>query len=261
MKKMMFTDVDGTLMDFHTYSMEKSMEGIELLKQNSIPLVPVSSKTFDEMKEVMEQAGLYGYFAVENGCGIALPDGEGGYRTEISGPGTEMLARRLPEIEDISGRKITSILALSDDDVSSYSGLDLHRSALAKRRMATLPFITGDRVLIDDYDLDMINIRLAGSGLELTRGGRFNHLLPSRAGKAYAVRKIYTYYNDGSGVKTAACGDSYNDLAMLDNVDIGYIVRKPDGSFMQGTDFLVTAGIGPEGFTEAVKDFIKLFPD
>ncbi len=261
MKKLMYTDVDGTLMDFHSYSMEKSMEGIELLRQNDIPLVPVSSKTFDEMKEIMAGAGIYGYFAFENGCGIAVPCGDGQYKTEISGPGTHVLEARLPEVENITGKKIISILDLSDEEISSYSGLDLHRSSLAKRRMATLPFITEDRVLFDDYDIDMINIRLAGSGMELTRGGRFNHLLPSRAGKAYAVRKIYTYINTGSGVKTGACGDSYNDLAMLDNVDVGYIVRKPDGSFMQGTDFMITAGTGPEGFTEAVKDFIKLFPD
>jgi mannosyl-3-phosphoglycerate phosphatase len=261
MKKMMFSDVDGTFMDFNTYSIGPALEGVDLLKKNSIPLVLVSSKTFAEMTEIMEQAGLYSHFAFENGCGIALPDGKGGYTMEISGPGTAVLEQRLAEIEKLSDRKLISILAMSDEDISAYSGLDIHRSALSKKRLATLPFITDDRTLFTDSDLDEINIKLAGSGLGVTRGGRFNHLLPSRAGKSYAVRKIYTFYNTGSGVKTAACGDSYNDLGMLDNVDAGYIVRKPDGSFMTGTEFLVTAGSGPEGFTEAVKDFIKLFPD
>ena len=257
----MYADVDGTFMDFNTYSMELSMEGVGLLKKNNIPLVLVSSKTFAEMTGIMEQAGLYNHFAFENGCGIAIPDGKGGYTTEISGPGTPALEKRLALIEEITGKKLTSILSLTDEEISSYSGLDMHRSALAKKRIATLPFITDDRELFSDSELDDLNIRLAGTGLEVTRGGRFNHLLPSRAGKAYAVRKIYTFFSNGGGVKTAACGDSYNDLGMLDNVDVGYIVRKPDGSFMQGTGFLITAGIGPGGFTEAVKDFIKLFPD
>lgn len=261
MKKMMYADVDGTFMDFNTYSMDLSMEGVDLLKKNSIPLVLVSSKTYAEMTEIMEQAGLYNHFAFENGCGIAIPDGTGGYTTEISGPGTPVLEKRLVMIEDITQKKLTSILTLTEQEISSYSGLDMHRSALAKKRIATLPFITGDHSLLSDSELDDLNIQLAGTGLEVTRGGRFNHLMPSRAGKSYAVRKIYTYYSNGGGLKTAACGDSYNDLGMLDNVDVGYIVRKPDGSFMQGTDFFVTAGIGPEGFTEAVKDFIKLFPD
>lgn len=261
MKKMMFSDVDGTFMDFNTYSIEPALEGVDLLKKNSIPLVLVSSKTYAEMTEIMEQAGLYNHFAFENGCGIAIPDGEGGYTLEISGPGTAAIEQRLADIEKLSGKKLTSILSMTDDEISAYSGLDLHRAALSKKRSATLPFITDDRTLFTDSDLDEINIKLAGSGLEVTRGGRFNHLLPSRAGKTYAVRKIYTFYSTEGGVKTAACGDSYNDLGMLDNVDVGYIVRKPDGSFMTGTEFLVTAGIGPEGFTEAVKDFIKLFPD
>ncbi|HPS56670.1 MAG TPA: HAD-IIB family hydrolase [Spirochaetota bacterium] len=260
MKKMMFADVDGTFMDFNTYSMELSMEGIELLKKNKIPLVLVSSKTFAEMTEIMDQAGLYNHFAFENGCGIAIPDGSGGYTTEVSGPGTPILEKRLAEIEHIMEKKLISILSLTEAEICSYSGLDMHRSGLAKKRIATLPFITEDRKLLFDGDIDDLNIRLACTGLGVTRGGRFNHLLPSRAGKSYAVRRIYNFYNTGDGVKTAACGDSYNDLGMLDNVDVGYIVRKPDGSFMQGTEFLVTAGIGPEGFTEAVKDFIKLFP-
>ena len=213
------------------------------------------------MKEIMELAGIYNHFAFENGCGIAIPDGTGGYKTEISGPGTAALAQRLTEVEDLAERKLISILDMTESQISSYSGLDMRRSALAKKRIATLPFITDSGILLDDYELDMINLKLAGRGIQVTRGGRFNHLLPSRAGKASAVRKIYTWYSTEGGVKTGACGDSYNDLAMLDNVDVGYIVRKPDGSYMEGTDFLVTAGIGPEGFTEAVKDFIKLFPD
>lgn len=261
MKKMMYSDVDGTFMDFNTYSMELSMEGVELLKNNSIPLVLVSSKTFAEMTEIMEKAGLYNHFAFENGCGIAIPDGDGGYTTEVSGPGTPVLEKRLADIENIMEKKLISILSLTDEEICKYSGLDMHRAALSKKRIATLPFIPEDGRLFSDSDIDDLNIRLAGTGLEVTRGGRFNHLLPSRAGKSYAVRKIYTYYSREGGVKTAACGDSYNDLGMLDNVDVGYIVRKPDGSYMTGTDFMVTAGIGPEGFTEAVKDFIKLFPD
>lgn len=261
MKKLMYTDVDGTLLDFHTYSMEKSMEGIELLKQNNIPLVPVSSKTFAEMKEIMDNAGLYNHFAFENGCGIAIPCGNGEYTTEISGPGAEAVAENIGMLEGITGKKLISILSLSDEEISSCSGLDIHRAALARKRMTSVPFITGDGVLLSDEEIDLVNIRLAWSKLEVTRGGRFNHLMPSLAGKSHAVRRIYLFYSTSGGVKTAACGDSYNDLSMLDNVDVGYIVRKPDGSYMQGTDHLVTAGIGPDGFTEAARDFIKLFPD
>ncbi|HQO38945.1 MAG TPA: HAD-IIB family hydrolase [Spirochaetota bacterium] len=261
MKKMMFADVDGTFMDFNTYSMELSMEGVDLLRRNNIPLVLVSSKTYAEMTAIMDQAGLYNHFAFENGCGIAFPDGNGGYTTEISGPGTQVLKKKLILIEEITEKKFTSILDLADEEISAYSGLDMRRAALSKKRIATLPFISGDCELFSDSDIDELNIRLAGTGLEVTRGGRFNHLLPSRAGKSYAVRRIYTFYSTEGGVKTGACGDSYNDLDMLDNVDVGYIVRRPDGSYMTGTGFLVTTGAGPAGFTEAVKDFIKLFPD
>jgi len=167
MKKMMFADVDGTFMDFNTYSMELSMEGVDLLRRNNIPLVLVSSKTYAEMTAIMDQAGLYNHFAFENGCGIAFPDGNGGYTTEISGPGTQVLKKKLILIEEITEKKFTSILDLADEEISAYSGLDMRRAALSKKRIATLPFISGDCELFSDSDIDELNIRLAVQGLRL----------------------------------------------------------------------------------------------
>ncbi len=46
MKKLIiFTDLDGTLLDLHTYSFEKSLPGLGLLRQKNVPLVFCSSKT------------------------------------------------------------------------------------------------------------------------------------------------------------------------------------------------------------------------
>jgi mannosyl-3-phosphoglycerate phosphatase len=40
MKKIVvFTDLDGTLLDYYTYSFEKAMPALQLLKEREIPLI------------------------------------------------------------------------------------------------------------------------------------------------------------------------------------------------------------------------------
>ena len=44
-----FSDLDGTLLDHHTYSFENAQPALDLVKKNNIPLILVSSKTRMEM--------------------------------------------------------------------------------------------------------------------------------------------------------------------------------------------------------------------
>lgn len=50
--KIVFTDLDGTLLDHNTYSYTEASEGMQLLNENDIPLILVSSKTYSEIKEL-----------------------------------------------------------------------------------------------------------------------------------------------------------------------------------------------------------------
>ncbi|HQO03860.1 MAG TPA: HAD hydrolase family protein [Spirochaetota bacterium] len=67
--KLLFSDLDGTILDFHTYSCEKSLPGISLCREHGIPLILVSSKTFDEMADIHCRLGLDAPFVFENGGG------------------------------------------------------------------------------------------------------------------------------------------------------------------------------------------------
>lgn len=259
MRYLFFTDIDGTLIDHYTYSAERSIGGIKLLADMNIPLIAVSSKTFDEMLLLINSLGLNYPFSFENGTGIAFPVGSGGYSINVDGPGYDALDSFMPEIESMAGLHLTAIKSLTDVEISEITGLDLKAAALAKNRKSTLPFIAQSETLLPDSIIVNINERVRNYGFYITKGGRFNHLIPSGSGKGVAVKKIIEFYMNSfnDALTAAAAGDSVNDIPMLMAVDSPYIVRKPDGSFISLENGRIMTGTGPDGFTEAVKDFIK----
>ena len=248
-KGIFFTDIDGTLLDHDTYSFHESMEGIKLLAENRIPLCPVSSKTFDEIRLLADELGLCSPFVFENGCGIAYPLGSD-YRVETTG-GLQGLRELVPVIEEFSGERVLPLQDLTADEISRLTGLPVERALLSKKRVASLPFILERRNLLSDSEIAELNGNISALGALLTKGGRFNHLIPAEGGKGGAVKKIIEFYRVEKGaLATASAGDSYNDLPMLGETDFAYIVRKKDGSFIETTTGAkVTSGIGPAGFT------------
>jgi len=70
-----FTDLDGTLLDGLTYSYDKALHAVELLRKKQIPIVFCSSKTRKEQEIYRDELGLFHPFIVENGGGIFIPEG------------------------------------------------------------------------------------------------------------------------------------------------------------------------------------------
>ena len=60
-----FTDMDGTLLDHHTYSFAAAQPTLDALAARGIPVIPNTSKTFAEMTELRQKIGLNGPFVVE----------------------------------------------------------------------------------------------------------------------------------------------------------------------------------------------------
>ena len=70
-----FTDLDGCLLDGITYSWEPAREALEVLRARRIPLVLVSSKTRAELEAIRSQLQLDHPFVSENGGAVFSPDG------------------------------------------------------------------------------------------------------------------------------------------------------------------------------------------
>ena len=76
MNKVVFTDIDGTLIDINTAHYGKKTKGlISSLKEKNIPLILASAKTWVEQNKIREDLGLFDPFIVENGGAIVIPKG------------------------------------------------------------------------------------------------------------------------------------------------------------------------------------------
>ena len=254
-----FTDLDGTLLDHHDYSHEHSMPGIALLCKSRIPLVLVSSKTAAEMEVLRRELDLSGPFVCENGAGIVYTAGPGkDSRLEATGMSAVEIASRAPLLEQVIGTKVLLLIDMAPDEIAARTGLDRTAAALAGERSFTVPFLTADG---SPVDLGRVNRMLTPHGLAVTRGGRFYHLGTAGVDKGRGVERVREHYRaaaGGSKIITTGIGDSENDLAMLKAVDRPVLVRKPDGSVIEtDMDVMVTERSGPDGFTEAI---FRLFP-
>ncbi|NNC55214.1 MAG: HAD hydrolase family protein, partial [Pseudomonadales bacterium] len=75
---MVFTDLDGSLLDHHSYSYDAALPALTLLEQKNIPIIFCSSKTRAEMDRLRIDMGHAAPFIIENGaaiCGLTHRNG------------------------------------------------------------------------------------------------------------------------------------------------------------------------------------------
>src|SRR5574337_416665 len=70
-----FTDLDGTLLDHETYRWDAAQSTLDALRCFRVPMVIVTSKTRAEVQPILTQLGRREPMVVENGAAIYLPAG------------------------------------------------------------------------------------------------------------------------------------------------------------------------------------------
>jgi len=75
MNILVFTDLDGSLLNHDDYSFEEARPALDRLRKAKIPLIFVTSKTCREVEPLQNRLGLREPFIVENGGGIFVPRG------------------------------------------------------------------------------------------------------------------------------------------------------------------------------------------
>ncbi len=256
-----FSDLDGTLLSHDDYSWEEAVPTLEVLRNRDIPLILCSSKTKSEIELWRERLGNGHPFISENGGGIFIPAGyrgfrleydaiEDGYRVISLGTGYPSLVKALGEIREKTGLSIRGFSDMGAEEVAGLTGLGLEEARLAKRRQYGEPFLVEGKA-------DGLREAINEMGLECTEGGRFFHLL-GRVDKGVATKrlsKIYRENSTGVEVVSIGVGDSFNDLPMLEAVDIPVLVKGPGGEHDGRVDVkgLIRAeAIGPKGWNDTL---------
>lgn len=269
MKKIIiFTDLDGTLLDHYTYSFDAAREALSLVKKNDIPLILTSSKTFFEMKKIQKALSISQPFIFENGCGVAWGKGHfptkstgrevENWEVELLGPDYDKIVQILSEIRGKYGFNFRGFSDLSTREISGLTGLPLPEVKLAKKRLCSEPLLWLD----SSERLGQFEQALKEYGLKILQGGRFRHVLgdADKGKAAHLLINLFAETHPDWEIETVGVGDSPNDLALLLAVDIPVVVRRPDRSqlHLQNVENAIYAeGIGPRGWNEAIMMLLR----
>ncbi len=261
-----FSDLDGTLLDHDTYDAAPARPALDRLASLGAIVVLASSKTRAEMEAWRERLGLGGPFISENGGALYVPAGgvagswpgaerEGDLWCVAIGTPYAELRRALPELAAAVGARLTGLGDLSVAEVAAATGLTLADALLAQRREWDEPF-TSDRMLGGD-DLRTLERAARARGLSVTRGGRFHHLVGPSSKGAAARRFLAGLDTGGRRVQTLGFGDGPNDLELLEVVERPVVVARPDGSHDPDLRAALpvatfTRAPGARGFAEAI---------
>lgn len=263
MQPLIFTDLDGTLLD-DSYSFAAASPALQVIQERRIPLILCSSKTRTEIEYYRAKLNNVHPFISENGGAIFIPKeyfdfpvpnaiiGNQYLVVELGAPYPK-LRSALKTAEQETGCTLTGFGDMSVDEVARATGLSRKEAALAKQRDYDEPFM-----VISGCESDALAC-IHRNGHQTTRA-RFLHVLSGNdKGKAVSILKNL-YQQKYSQVYTIALGDSYADLAMLNQVDLPIIVQKPEGGYDSGlaVDTLRKApGIGPLGWNTALLEFLS----
>ena len=265
-----FTDLDGTLLDHETYSFSAAMPALELLRGQCIPVVFCSSKTRAEIEIWRKRLGNHHPFIAENGGGIFVPlsyfaeddvrsvwpktETVEGYFVLVLGTPYPVLRRALEDLRR-DGFDVKGFGDMSVPEVTEVTGLSGEEAELAKRREFDETFIFhGGKERIEEL---LRSIR--EKGLRCAQG-RFYHLMGEND-KGKAVEMVKGLYERKLGdIITIALGDSPVDFPMLEMVDYPVLVRNYRGEHDQRIslpNLIKAEGIGPDGWNRALLSLIR----
>jgi mannosyl-3-phosphoglycerate phosphatase len=234
-----FTDLDGTLLDHSSYSWRAAEPALAELDRRKIPLVFVTSKTRAEVERLRRKLGNQHPFVTENGGGIFLPPEYFPVRipqaTKVARYHCIALARpyaeiveALAEIAAEAGAEVVGFHQMSAREIAQNTGLSVEEAELARQRDFDEPFFFAAGPAAEQRFLELARER----GLEVARGGRFWHLFAG-SDKGRAVKELMKLYRHRAPVRlrAVALGDSANDLPMLAAADYPILVQKPGGKY------------------------------
>ncbi len=268
--RLILTDLDGTLIDHHTYSAEAARPALAAARAAGVPVVPCSSKTLAEMRQLAVGLDLAAApLIVENGGAIWFPQqwprlpagvvaGPDGGALLVLGARAESLRPRLGLVAAALGLTVRGFSEMSDAEVATRTGLPPAVAKMARQRQFSEPFICE----AEGPDLRALDAAAREVGARVTRGGRFFHLT-GPTDKGAAVRVVLA---TGSGrTRSLGLGDAPNDLPLLLAVDDPAIVPQPGGLHADLRQALPTAlhapSPGPTGWNAVVLQWLSATAD
>lgn len=240
-----FSDLDGTLLDHTTYSYAQAEPALAHLRAQRIPLVLVTSKTRAEVTALRMRMGNTDPFIVENGAAVITPGSD-----DLVLGSTNSAARAALRAAAATSRvQVRGFGEMELAEISERTGLAPEVAGLAMRREFGEPFV------ILHGDPAELASALSGLGFQMTRGGRFFHVLGG-CSKANAVEALIHRTGDSDSV---GLGDAPNDLGFLRVVRQAILIPSTHTETMRRDlpHAILAPAPGPEGWNRAILDLLR----
>lgn len=268
-----FTDLDGTLLDHDDYSFEAARPALAQLEALNIPVILTTSKTATEVLSLRRELDNHHPFIVENGGTIVIPKGyfQNATLPHAANEDAEFIyyqlvtsyreiVRLLHDLREEYGFKFTGFADMRPTELAQETGLSLDYAILAKRRDSTELIKWED----DDASLQLLKDKLAEHNLRITQGVRFMHVradVDTADGVEILIDAFRQEYPDSQWT-SIGLGDGGNDVGMLNLVDQAVVVKPKSGEaplVIDNPHCLTTDAPGPAGWKTAMLQLLKQY--
>ena len=248
---MVFTDLDGTLIDHDTYQWTAAQPALSALAQIKAGVVLASSKTGPEVAALRDALGLGAWPAIiENGAGCLLAQDQ----TLPANHQYESIRSSLAQIPNSLRRHYRGFGDMTSSEVATLTGLSAKAARQAKERAFSEPGLWHG----DQQQLSAFKQALETLGISTRYGGRFLTLSYGK-NKSDQMTAITRQYRPD---RTIALGDAPNDVEMLEAANFGVVIPNPQGHTLpqlagekEGRIIRATAA-GPTGWNSAILDLL-----
>jgi len=265
---LVYTDMDGSLLDHYTYAFDAAQPTLEKLKQQHIPVIPITSKTQAELEYLRVTLDNQHPFIIENGAAVFIPkayfeqqpkgtSSQGDYWVKSFVKPREHWQSLIAIAANKYDGQFTTFAGAGIDGIMEMTGLDHDAASRAAQRQYGEPIAwTGDKASKQQFIATLKKL-----GANILEGGRFMHV-SGKSDKGLALQWLTEVYQASSGDKrmhTIALGDSQNDKAMLEVADDAVIIRSPvhaPPALAREQQVFISTETGPAGWAEGVDYFI-----
>ncbi len=270
-----FTDLDGTLLDHNDYSWAPASEALKEAQAHKIPIIINTSKTRSEVNTLLSELPLQNQpYVVENGSAVIFPNitsellsniqGKSHYQfiddqhVWVFGVKRSLLCDWLTHIKFKKGYLLESYQDWTTEMIMNKTGLNESKAIESQKKEFSEPFQWFDT---DERLADFIQLA-ESQGFSILKGGRFFHL-QGAVTKASAFDFFKTHkdsiFTHSLKLKIIALGDNYNDVDMLDQADIAICIKSPVNDFpkVSNSAVIYSTQFGPIGWNDEILKLLK----
>jgi mannosyl-3-phosphoglycerate phosphatase len=274
-RHLIFTGLEGALVDPRTDSFAGAEDALSELDRRKIAYVLLTSRTREEIEPIRRKLGHNHPFVTENGGGIYFPDGyfslriPGAVRTArylsiAQGRPYEEVCEALDEIAEECAVGVAGFHHMSLREIADNTGLRPRVAELVRARECDEPFYFTSA---DDKVIARFVKAAQERGFDARRGATFWHL-SAKCDAARAVRTLSQLFREATHIKLrlVGIGGSQNDLPWLRAVDLPILLPdsretgklSDDSQENPGRTRAIAMGElpGPAGWNKAILNII-----